>query len=344
MRGAGPWSGGPYRAHGEGRATALVEIAGEGRMKSSVWEKPRSMPATRWQPELVDDAASALAAAAGFGGRPSSTWSWSSSAAAWRERLGDDFRATVERRVGERLFMGPGVSVRSAEMGETGGSVRRCTAARGGVEHDRPSRRLGSERHPHAQPGAELARVQRARPRAHDLRRHPAARTGALCRDLREAISTSSSRCGCRVCTTSSPAGITTLTPDGRSSPASNSTRSGSVVSELVQRHEHIYVKHLLPALRDAGIPLLEWDDLTERERIDVTERFDSRHPLRCLTPLAVDPGPSVPLHLGPVAQPCRDGARPDRSPPSLRPGEGPQHARAVDPPRCRGGSSRWRR
>ena len=88
-------------------------------------------------------------------------------------------------------------------------------------------------------------------------------------------------------------AGITSLTPDGRS-PKQQLIEIAQVVGELGARHEEILTKHLMPALRDAGITLLEFDDLSEREQRDMTERFH-QHIFPVLTPLAVDPGHPFP-------------------------------------------------
>lgn len=109
------------RAHAEGRATALVDLAVDGRMKSSVWEAALAQrdPVAV---ELVADAAAAMSAALAsavaivdvemivLGG-------------GMAERLGDEFRADLEQRVGERLFTGPGVPVRAATLGSTGGAL-----------------------------------------------------------------------------------------------------------------------------------------------------------------------------------------------------------------------------
>ena len=88
-------------------------------------------------------------------------------------------------------------------------------------------------------------------------------------------------------------AGITSLTPDGRS-PRQQLEEIRVVVGDLCARHEQILMKNVMPALRDAGVALLEWDDLGQRERADIADRFQRRI-FPVLTPLAVDPGHPFP-------------------------------------------------
>ena len=84
--------------------------------------------------------------------------------------------------------------------------------------------------------------------------------------------------------------------------------------------------------LAEAGIKLSSWADLDEDDEKFLVETFEERI-FPVLTPLAVDPGPPVPLHLQPVAQPGRDRARPRRRRPPLRPGEGAVAAAPVRGP-----------
>lgn len=107
--------------HAAGEATLLVELAGDGRMKSSTWEKAL-VAGDRVAESIVDEAADALAAAiAGaialvdielvvLGG-------------GMADRLGEPFRVELERRVAERAFLGAGVPVRAAVLGDTGGAL-----------------------------------------------------------------------------------------------------------------------------------------------------------------------------------------------------------------------------
>ncbi|MDW3220867.1 MAG: ROK family protein [Acidimicrobiales bacterium] len=107
--------------HDAGEATALVELVGDGRMKSSTWAKALEAEdpvAAR----LVDDATEAMAAALAsavalvdvelivLGG-------------GMAERLGEPFRADLEARVAARAFAGVGAPVRSAMLGDTGGAL-----------------------------------------------------------------------------------------------------------------------------------------------------------------------------------------------------------------------------
>ena len=107
--------------HGEGESTVLVELAGEGRMKSSVWLDALGA-GDELTHRLVDDAAEALGAALAsavalvdievvvLGG-------------GLADRLGGTFRAEVERRMSARSFAGISVPVRSAALGDSGGAV-----------------------------------------------------------------------------------------------------------------------------------------------------------------------------------------------------------------------------
>lgn len=108
-------------AHAAGEETALVELAGEGRMKSSVWGKAVKADdpvALR----LVADAASALATAMAnviglvdverivLGG-------------GFASKLGEPFRVMVEDELVERAFAGTTAPVVAAELGDVGGAL-----------------------------------------------------------------------------------------------------------------------------------------------------------------------------------------------------------------------------
>lgn len=109
------------RRHAEGTATALVDLAGEGRMKSSIWEKALA-EGDPLAVELVDDACEAMAAALAsaialvdielvvLGG-------------GMAERLGDTFRDDLTRRVADRAFAGVAAPVAHATLGSTGGAL-----------------------------------------------------------------------------------------------------------------------------------------------------------------------------------------------------------------------------
>jgi polyphosphate kinase len=66
-------------------------------------------------------------------------------------------------------------------------------------------------------------------------------------------------------------------------------------VIELLQRQADCYQKRIRPALKDNGIHLLEWSELTEAERLEAEQYFKLKvFPI--LTPLAVDPGHPFPF------------------------------------------------
>jgi glucokinase len=107
--------------HAEGEATALVDMVGEGRMKSSTWEKAREMADPMAQ-AIIDDAAEAMASALAsaialvdielvvLGGGMAG-------------RLGESFRADLESRLAARVFAGVTAPVRTAALGEVAGAV-----------------------------------------------------------------------------------------------------------------------------------------------------------------------------------------------------------------------------
>ncbi|MDF2969321.1 MAG: Polyphosphate kinase [Nocardioidaceae bacterium] len=66
----------------------------------------------------------------------------------------------------------------------------------------------------------------------------------------------------------------------------------------LMQRHAELYRKQIRPALREEGIELLRYKDLTDRERKDMATLFADRV-FPVLTPLAVDPAHPFPYISG---------------------------------------------
>jgi polyphosphate kinase len=86
---------------------------------------------------------------------------------------------------------------------------------------------------------------------------------------------------------------ITKPSPDGRS-PAQQLVEISDRVTELVADQEAILLDHLVPALRDAGIALCNWDDLDDDECKQLVEVFEHRV-FPVLTPLAVDPAHPFP-------------------------------------------------
>ncbi len=67
---------------------------------------------------------------------------------------------------------------------------------------------------------------------------------------------------------------------------------------ELVQQHATVFLDHLLPELAQRGINLVTWDQLTEAQRLRLSNYFsDQVFPV--LTPLAVDPSHPFPYISG---------------------------------------------
>lgn len=107
--------------HADGESTALIDLVGDSRMKSSTWESALELgdPLAR---SIIDDAADAMATAIAsaivlvdielvvLGG-------------GMAERLGEPFRADLEARIAARTFAGAGAPVRSASLGDTGGAI-----------------------------------------------------------------------------------------------------------------------------------------------------------------------------------------------------------------------------
>jgi len=88
-------------------------------------------------------------------------------------------------------------------------------------------------------------------------------------------------------------AGIDRPSPDGRT-PAQTLAEVGHRVLEFVDRVDGVFVELLVPELREAGIDVISWSDVTDDERVELDEWFDERV-FPVLTPLAVDPGHPFP-------------------------------------------------
>ena len=88
-------------------------------------------------------------------------------------------------------------------------------------------------------------------------------------------------------------AGLERTTPDGRT-PAQQLAEITEVVRRFVGRIDDVYADVLVPALRDVGIELIGFDDVTPDEVAALDEYFEDRI-LPVLTPLAVDPGHPFP-------------------------------------------------
>lgn len=114
--------------HDADEATQLVDLVGEGRMKSSTWEKALEAD-DHVARSIIADAADAMAAAIAsaialvdlelvvLGG-------------GMAERLGEPFRADLEKRIERRAFAGAAASVRAAALGDVGGALGAALLAR----------------------------------------------------------------------------------------------------------------------------------------------------------------------------------------------------------------------
>jgi polyphosphate kinase len=67
---------------------------------------------------------------------------------------------------------------------------------------------------------------------------------------------------------------------------------------ELVQQHSTVFSDHLLPELDRHGVRLVGWDDLTDADRLRLSDYF-SEQVFPVLTPLAVDPSHPFPYISG---------------------------------------------
>jgi polyphosphate kinase len=88
-------------------------------------------------------------------------------------------------------------------------------------------------------------------------------------------------------------AGLIQLSPDGRSA-AQQLLEIGDRVDELVRHQEDLFVDTLLPAVREHGISIDRWDELSLDERKHLDEVFEERV-FPVLTPLGVDPAHPFP-------------------------------------------------
>ena len=88
-------------------------------------------------------------------------------------------------------------------------------------------------------------------------------------------------------------AGVTERTPDGRT-PREQWEEIHEVARPMFERQTACYHDELRPALADAGIRILDYDDLSADERSDLREYFESSV-LPTLTPLTFDPAHPFP-------------------------------------------------
>jgi len=88
-------------------------------------------------------------------------------------------------------------------------------------------------------------------------------------------------------------AGIRTRAPDGLD-PAEALRAIRDHVRGLVERQTTVFTKDIAPALDEAGVRFLTWDDLSPDDRAELAHVFEERvYPV--LTPLAVDPAHPFP-------------------------------------------------
>ena len=107
-------------------------------------------------------------------------------------------------------------------------------------------------------------------------------------------------------------AGLAAVSADGRTA-AEQLDLIRSTVMELSEEQERIYSEQVRPALADAGIELLDWEQLRTEEQAELSVFFRERI-FPVLTPLAVDPGHPFPyvsdlsLNLAVVLRSPSDG------------------------------------
>ena len=89
-------------------------------------------------------------------------------------------------------------------------------------------------------------------------------------------------------------AGIEKLSPDGRT-PADQLEAIRSSIQPMLAQQAECFTNDIRPALRAAGIWLLDWAELSDPERAEANEYF-RRNVFPVLTPLAVDPGHPFPF------------------------------------------------
>ncbi len=89
-------------------------------------------------------------------------------------------------------------------------------------------------------------------------------------------------------------AGVGSRSPDGLTAPQQLTQIRQSVLS-MLEAQADCYTSTILPDLAEAGIRLLQWEQLTEPER-DVCTRYFEAQLFPVLTPLSVDPGHPFPF------------------------------------------------
>ena len=88
-------------------------------------------------------------------------------------------------------------------------------------------------------------------------------------------------------------AGLTTLSADGLT-PTQQLAAISKQVGRLMERHAAVFADDMLPALRESGIQIVRWPEISKSQRREMAAVFRERiFPI--LTPLAVDPGHPFP-------------------------------------------------
>jgi polyphosphate kinase len=88
-------------------------------------------------------------------------------------------------------------------------------------------------------------------------------------------------------------AGIRTRSSDGLT-PREQLSAISSKVVPLAERHAHIFIDDVMPALRKEGVKVLRWAELDEPQRDELNKLFRDKI-FQVLTPLAVDSGRPFP-------------------------------------------------
>ena len=107
-------------------------------------------------------------------------------------------------------------------------------------------------------------------------------------------------------------AGVGAATPDGHDAAraAARDPRAGRRAGGPGRRR--CSTRRSLPALDEAGIRIVDWDELDDDDRDCARPTVFDERIFPVLTPLAGRPRAPVPLHLQPVAEPRGRRARPD--------------------------------
>jgi polyphosphate kinase len=88
-------------------------------------------------------------------------------------------------------------------------------------------------------------------------------------------------------------AGLRATSPDGLD-PIEQLRAIRARVEPMVARQASIFTQDLVPALEEHGVRFVEWDDLSDADRVHLEEVFEERV-FPVLTPLAVDPAHPFP-------------------------------------------------